>query len=245
MSTPRDAVILAAGRGVRLGELGLMRPKGFIELGGRPIIERSLEYLTTMGIARVLIVTGHQAQFYRELARRRQGIDLLHNARYAESGSMYSLYLARESVRDEFLLLESDLIYERRALDTLAAAATDALLVSGPTHSGDEVYVEASGPRLTGLSKKRADLAGDVIGELVGISRLSPSCLQAMCAYAERVFRDTLRLEYEQALVAAAHQMPVNCPLVSDLAWAEIDDAHQLERARSQVFPRILERDAA
>src|SRR5258706_340844 len=49
LSTPRDAVILAAGRGVRLGELGLMRPKGFIDLGGRPIIERSLEYLTTMG----------------------------------------------------------------------------------------------------------------------------------------------------------------------------------------------------
>ena len=243
MRAPREAVILAAGRGVRLGELGLPRPKGFIELGGQPIIERSLDRLSALGVERVVIVTGHQAQFYRSLAARRPGIELVHNERYADSGSMYSLYLARDSVRGEFLLLESDLIYESRALDILRAHAPEALLVSGPTASGDEVYVEASGERLTGLSKRRAELTGEVIGELVGISRLSPACLGVMCAHAEPMFRDTLRVEYEQALVAAAREMPVACPLVPDLAWAEIDDAQHLERARSRVFPRILERD--
>jgi choline kinase len=245
LRAPREAVILAAGRGVRLGELGLPRPKGFIELGGQPIIERSLDRLAALGVERVVIVTGHQAQFYRGLAARRPGIELVHNERYAESGSMYSLYVARESLSGEFLLLESDLIYERRALDTLRQHAPEALLVSGPTRSGDEVYVEASGERLTGLSKRRAELTGEVIGELVGISRLSSACLGAMCAHAERMFRDTLKVEYEQALVAAAREIPVACPLVPDLAWAEIDDAQHLERARSGVLPRILERDGA
>jgi 2-aminoethylphosphonate-pyruvate transaminase len=227
----REAVILAAGRGVRLGALGLPRPKGFIELGGRPIIERSLDCLARAGVERVVIVTGHQADFYRELALRRPGIELVHNERYADSGSMYSLYLARERAGRDFLLLESDLVYEPRALNRLTTA--DTLLVSGWTQSGDEVYVEARGDRLTGLSKRRAELSGEVIGELVGISRLSGACLQAMCA------RDTLKLEYEQALVAAAREVPVRCALVPDLAWAEIDDASHLERARSRVFPRI------
>jgi choline kinase len=236
-------VILAAGRGVRLGELGVPRPKGFIELGGRPIIERSLDRLAALGVERIVVVTGHQAQFYRELASRRPGIEIVHNERYADSGSMYSLYVARESVSGEFLLLESDLIYESRALDVLRAHAPEALLVSGPTRSGDEVYVEASGERLTGLSKRRAELTGKVIGELVGISRLSRECLQAMCVHAEGVFRDSLKLEYEQALVAAAREIPVACPLVPDLAWTEIDDARHLERARSLVYPLILERD--
>lgn len=225
--------------------MGLPRPKGFIELGGRPIIERSLDRLAALGVERVVIVTGHQAQFYRSLAARRPGIELVHNERYAESGSMYSLYVARESLSSEFLLLESDLIYERRALDTLREQAPEALLVSGPTQSGDEVYVEASSERLTGLSKRRAELTGEVIGELVGISRLSSACLAAMCAHAERMFRDTLKVEYEQALVAAARDLRVACPLVPDLAWAEIDDAQHLERARSRVLPRIVERDGA
>ena len=241
----REAVILAAGRGVRLGALGLPRPKGFIELGGRPIIERSLDCLAQVGVARVVIVTGHQADFYRELASRRPEIELVHNERYVDSGSMYSLYLARGRVGEDFLLLESDLIYERRALDTLAAHDGEALLVSGWTQSGDEVYVEARGDRLTGLSKRRAELSGEVIGELVGISRLSRRCLRAMCAHGERVFRETLKLEYEQALVAAARETPVRCAVVPDLAWAEIDDASHLERARNRVFPRIeaLERE--
>jgi 2-aminoethylphosphonate-pyruvate transaminase len=239
-----EAVILAAGRGMRLGELGVPRPKGFIELGGRPIIERSLELLGEAGIDRVVIVTGHQAHFYRSLAARRPGLELVHNERFADSGSMYSLYLARERVQEQFLLLESDLIYERRALDTLLAHAADALLVSGPTASGDEVYVEASGGRLTGLSKRREELKGTVIGELVGICRLSAACLRAMCAHAGGVFRESLKLEYEQALVAAAREAPVACPVVADLDWAEIDDAAHLERAQSRVFPRILQRDA-
>lgn len=237
----REAVILAAGRGVRLGALGLPRPKGFIELGGRPIIERSLDCLAAAGVERVVIVTGHQADFYRQLAARRPGIELVHNERYADSGSMYSLYLARDRVGSEFLLLESDLIYEGRALETLATEKGDALLVSGWTQSGDEVYVEARGDRLSGLSKRRTDLTGELIGELVGISRLSPACLQAMCAHAEGVFRETLKLEYEQSLVAAARAMPVRCAFVPDLAWAEIDDASHLERARQRVFPRIEE----
>ena len=43
-----------------------------------------------------------------------------------------------------FLLLESDLIYEARALDVLLGSqAADAVLLSGPTNAGDEVYVEA------------------------------------------------------------------------------------------------------
>jgi choline kinase len=240
----RSAVILAAGRGTRLGAMGAMHPKGFIELGGRAIIETSLARLTRTGIERVCIVSGHLDGFYRDLAQRHPEVTLIHNERFADSGSMYSLYLARQAVVEDFLLLESDLIYEQRALTTLLAATSpDTLLVSGPTGSGDEVYVEAAAGRLTGLSKQRAALAGEVIGELVGITRLTPACLAAMCRHAEGVFRETLHLEYEQALVAAGREMSVACALVPDLAWSEIDDAQHLARAQTRVYPAICDND--
>jgi choline kinase len=230
------AVILAAGRGVRLKELGTQIPKGFLRLGERPIVEESIARLRRAGVRRIVVVTGHLDHFYRGLA----GIELVHNPRYADSGSMYSLYLARETLRGgEFLLLESDLIYEARALTAVQAhAAGNVLLVSGPTSSGDEVYVEARGGRLVNLSKQRAEI-GELFGELVGITRVSPPLFEAMLAAAEVRFRETLRMEYEHALVAAARSEPVECLLIPDLIWGEIDDAQHLERAARLVYPRI------
>jgi len=118
----KTAVILAAGRGTRLKELGKEIPKGFLQLGEKPIIVESLEKLSAAGIERVVIVTGHCAEKYEELARSGnteaeiQGqtelrgpsvtgtrssaratlprIVTVHNDRYADSGSLYSLYLA-------------------------------------------------------------------------------------------------------------------------------------------------------
>jgi choline kinase len=230
------AVILAAGRGVRLKELGTQIPKGFIRLGSRPIVEESIDRLRGAGVGRIVVVTGHLAHFYRGLA----GVELVHNPRYADSGSMYSLHCARDALRGaDFLLLESDLIYEARALDALAAhAGRNVLLVSGPTASGDEVYVEARDDKLVNLSKQRAEIAAP-FGELVGITRVSPPLFDAMLASAEARFRETLRMEYEQALVAAGRSVPVDCLLIPDLVWAEIDDAQHLERAARQVYPRL------
>lgn len=239
-----EAVILAAGRGTRLKEMGELHPKGFIRLDAEAIIETSLARLKRAGIRKIHIVTGHLAAFYEALAADHPEVHLVHNPDYANSGSMASLYAARNAVAGDFLLLESDLIYEQRALTTLLAAATpDTLLVSGATGSGDEVYVEALKGHLTGLSKKREQLAGEVIGELVGITRLTPACLAAMCRHAETVFRDTLHLEYEQALVAASRTVPVTCAKVEDLAWSEIDDAQHLQRAIRQVGPAIKAMD--
>ena len=83
----RSAVILAAGRGTRLaGHVGDF-PKGFLRLGELPIIEESIDRLVQAGIRDVLIVTGHCAAHYDDLARRRPGlVRTVHNPRFAESG---------------------------------------------------------------------------------------------------------------------------------------------------------------
>ncbi|OAD22430.1 nucleotidyl transferase/aminotransferase, partial [Candidatus Thiomargarita nelsonii] len=55
------AVILAAGLGSRLKALGTDKPKGFLKLGEKSIIEESIEHLHNSGICNIIIVTGHQA----------------------------------------------------------------------------------------------------------------------------------------------------------------------------------------
>jgi len=234
------AVILAAGRGIRIENVLKDVPKGFIRIDGTTLIERSLGLLADAGIRRTVIVTGHLAEFYESLPPRFPGVETVKNPRYAESGSMYSFYCARPRIDGDVLLLESDLLYEPRALDILLAAEyEDAVLLSGRTHSGDEVYVETRDGRLANMSKNPGLLAS-IAGELVGISKISLELYRAMIREAESMFERSLHVEYEQALTAAAQTRPVQGLVVEDLVWTEIDDENHLKRARENVLPRLM-----
>jgi len=158
---------------------------------------------------------------------------------------MYSLYCARRYVREDFLLLESDLIYERRALAALLDyPEDDVVLLSGFTKSSDEVFVQTNSGCLVAMSKDRDSLGPQIAGELVGISRISQRLYRVMLQKAVERFYTTRHMDYEtDCLVAAARVIPVNCHVVEDLAWAEIDDEWQLVRARDRVYPAILQRD--
>jgi 2-aminoethylphosphonate-pyruvate transaminase len=233
---PTTAVILAAGMGTRLKALGREAPKGFLRLGEKIIIEESLDKLRTAGIERVVLVTGHLSEMYDDLAGRSGGfVTTLRNDVYADSGSGYSLYLAGKVLEPGagFLLLESDLIYEKRALDVLLGdPRPDIILLSGRTDSGDEVYVETKGGNLVAMAKDRSRLGPGIEGELVGISKISADLFGAYLETAEGLFEKTLKVEYEAVLTAAASGRPIPCLLVPELLWAEIDDENHLLRAR-------------
>jgi 2-aminoethylphosphonate-pyruvate transaminase len=245
MTSPvQSAVILAAGMGLRLEELGTRTPKGFLRLGERALVEESLERLVAAGIERVVVVTGHLRDFYEDLRLARADlVTTVHNPRFADSGSLRSLWCARELLDEDFLLLESDIVYEPRALDELLAhPAADVVLVSGPTGAGDEVWVETADGRLVDMSKDRGRLGRAILGELVGITKVSQGLFSEMLRVAERLFRETLKVDYEtDGLVQAGRARPIACHLVPDLVWAEIDDERALERARTLVYPRLAQ----
>jgi 2-aminoethylphosphonate-pyruvate transaminase len=243
----KTAVILAAGMGTRLGETGKLMPKGFLQLGGRPIVEESIMRLEAAGIERVVIVTGYMRNRYEALADSYPGfVHTVHNPVFAKSGSLYSLACARADLTEDFLLLESDLIYEQRALETLQANGRGGLLISGPTGAGDEVWVASNGDLLCDMSKDKSHLDGQVAGELVGITRVSMNFFSALMNYSLPRLHKNPMLEYEvDGLVPAARKHPLRCVLVSDLLWAEIDDDRQLAAAQAHVYPAIREKDGA
>lgn len=238
------AAILAAGQGLRLGPLAEGMPKGFLTLGDRPIVEESIETLIDCGVSRIVIGTGFGAQHYGQLADRYPQIRCIANPEFANSGSMHTLYRLRALLPDRFLLLESDLIYERAALQALIAAPEDnVILASDSTGAGDEVYIETDrSSNLVTMSKDRSALA-HADAELVGISAISPRAYAAMCRFAEARFTHSLKVDYEDALVAIAGREDVSVLKVDGLAWAEIDDAVHLGRARDVVYPLIQRRD--
>lgn len=236
----RTAVFVAAGLGSRLKDRTERIPKGFLELEGEALVLRSLRLLRRAGIENILFGTGYHSQFYEALAQKDSRIVCVKSEVYKDTSSFYTLINMRDHIKEDFLLLESDLIYEPRALEVLLADShRDVILASGKTNSGDEVYLETNGDsNLVGLSKDRTRLKS-VFGELVGISRISYPLFQKLCGLADRDGQFLKKADYEHALELASSDYPIRVNKVDDLIWAEIDDESHLNRVKNEILPKL------
>ena len=229
-----QAIILAAGMGVRLKELNRGVPKGFISLGDdKTIIEHSIETLLACGIKDIIIVTGFMDKHYENLRSRYPQIKTVRNEKYSETGTMYSLWCARNLVNTDFILLESDLIYEIRAIkELLESTSENSILISEKTDAGDEVYVGADDNWVKQISKDRKTLSS-IVGEFIGISKLSYDFYLKLIQRAEEDFDSNLLISYDMdCFVAVAEKNHLGFLKIEKLLWAEIDDVSQLNKAK-------------
>ena len=116
------ALLLAAGTGTRLQPLTLDAPKCLTEVGGIPILERLVEHLRAQGFKRLIVVIGHLGEQIQEFLRQHAAdmqIDYVVNPDYRITNNIYSLWLARQQIREPFLLVESDLVFETWMLEDM------------------------------------------------------------------------------------------------------------------------------
>lgn len=118
-----QAVILAAGMGKRLKELTRNATKCMVEVNGVTLIERALSALDQLSLERIVLVVGYEGkklQDYVDGLDIRTPVSYVENPIYDKTNNIYSLYLARDYLlRDDTLLLESDLIFEEKVLRRL------------------------------------------------------------------------------------------------------------------------------
>lgn len=126
------AVILAGGIGSRLRPLTEKMPKCLLKVGNSTILERQISTLNSFGIQDIAIVTGHESQKIADHIQSKN-ITLIHNPDYETTNNAYSLWLARDFVREEkdgFIVCNSDLIFKPDMLRTLLeSTAADKMIV--------------------------------------------------------------------------------------------------------------------
>ncbi|MEI6188626.1 MAG: phosphocholine cytidylyltransferase family protein [Alphaproteobacteria bacterium] len=242
--------MLAAGMGTRLGAEGIVKPKGFIELGGRTLIEHSIQKLKACGVTSTIIVTGHQKQFYEKFAEAFSdasfSIKCCYNEEYATTGTMHSFYKAKAMLEElntsSFLLLESDIIYRQSALKALQEdPRKNIILATSATNAGDEVYIDASelDDRVQNISKDKGALK-TVHSEFVCITKFSMNAFQEMCKLYKNGFEANpyLKAEYGRyGIVNICKEVPfyaLRLPF-ADCPWTEVDTVEQQERAKELV----------
>ena len=234
----KTAVILAAGRGTRLRPYTHDIPKGFMQVGDERLIERSVRLLKENGIETIIIGTGHLKEHYESFTKA-EGLKTFVNPEFSSTGSFHTLYCGQDLIKQDFLLLESDLLYEERAIKALLTTKySDIILCSGFTKSNDEVYVEIADGLLKNLSKKRAELM-TANAELVGIWRISLGLYQKLLSHHSSA-KDARSKDYERAIADTLTKHPVFAQVVDDLIWCEIDNEEHLERAKNTILPKLI-----
>lgn len=118
-----QAIILAAGMGKRLGEYTQNNTKCMVRVGGETLIERVLHQLDKLHLSRIIIVIGYKGAELRDYLSQvsvQTPLVFVENPIYDKTNNIYSLYLAKEYMREQdTLLLESDIIIEDKVLKKL------------------------------------------------------------------------------------------------------------------------------
>ena len=230
-----DAVILAAGMGSRISELSKEMPKGFIQINGETLIERSLNLLNKNSFKNIYIVTGYKKEHYEQLANKYTNVITIPNYKYSETGSFGSFLKIAGHVQNSFLLLESDLLYEEKILKELISDKRENIIAtSDHTNSGDEVYVKDDESILINMSKNK-DLIGKKSSEFIGINKISVKLLNYLISnYSSEGLK-----EYEDLLVMSSKENDIYVKKINDLAWCEIDTLTHLKRAKETIYPLI------
>lgn len=100
---PRQAVILAAGAGMRMIPLNMEVSKGLLEVNGEVLIERLIRQLQEVGIREIYVVVGFMKEKY-EYLMDAYGVELIVNPEYALKKNLHSLYLAREHLTNAYVI---------------------------------------------------------------------------------------------------------------------------------------------
>ncbi|MBC8131358.1 MAG: phosphocholine cytidylyltransferase family protein [Deltaproteobacteria bacterium] len=252
------AIIVAAGRGRRLGPETADIPKCMVQVGGRPILHRQLDAFSAAGITDFVIVRGYLGD---RITAPGFPVRFIENPDWANNNILTSLSYALDEMSDGFLFSYSDIVFAPAYAQQVEKAEADVALVID--RRWQETYVgrvqhpiseaELASVKQTDKGSLVVDRVGKTvvsaeaaIGEFIGLAKFSASGAVAL----QHVWADALSHGIEQPFGRAAHLrqaylsdalnaladrgMPMT-PVFIDGGWREIDTEEDLSRAHDAV----------
>ena len=246
-----QAIIYAAGVGMRLKSAIGGRPKILLEFAGKSLLERHVQHLREVGIGRLTVVSGYQHQLIESLLppwRRLYGLEIhnLINPDYTEGSILSfgaSIPVLQSLPRDEpVLLMDGDVLYPteilRRVVDSPHRTA---LLIDRnySTADDDPVLVPIAKGRPFDFVKKWQGEA-EQIGESIGFFKVSAEDLPDLIKFTQSMSAGKGRsTSYDEVLRKLVQAGRFGHEDVTGLPWTEIDFPEDVERANVEVLPAI------
>ena len=237
------AIILAAGTASRLRPLTEHTPKSLLNIGERPLLQRSMDALTENGVKDFVIVTGYLHEQIEQFVSKTYGesinVTFIHNSVYDSTTNIYSLWLARpEADGEDFLLLDSDLLYDPQIVKEVLRSEAPNVLTLIRHELGEEEMkvVTAEDGSIREISKTCNP--SDAAGESLGIEKIGKEYSQALFAELDKMMNQE-HLEnkfYELAferLIPQGHTYKVID--VTEYFSCELDTVEDFENAKQKI----------
>jgi len=234
------AVILAAGRGGRLRGAAGDRPKCLARVGAKTLVERQIHALRGCGVDDIVVVTGYRAGDVRSVCA---GAETVHNARYATTNSIYSLWLTRDLLADGFVVLNGDVLFHPQLLsDLLTSRYDDALLMEAredaSTFTDEEMKVRVCRGCVAEIDKAMPSEAAD--GENIGIAKFGRGGAALIVEQMNEIIDAGGAREWlPRAFDAFCRRRALHVVESRGYPWIEIDFPEDYWRACSEVLPAI------
>lgn len=171
----RQAVVLAGGRGTRLGDLAARTPKPLLSVGGVPFVEWVIRNLARQGVSEVILTVGYRAEAFASWLDGFETpieVDLFVEEEPLDTGG--ALTLMEERLADSFYVLNGDTLFDA-PLASLAELLTDAADAAVALRHVDDVEryggVLLDGTRVSAFAEKAGHGPGLINGGIYALRR--------------------------------------------------------------------------
>lgn len=240
-----QAIILAAGMGKRLGLLTKENTKCMVKVNGVTLIDRVLRQFSTLSLNKIILVIGYKGDKLRQyIGDEYEGIPIeyIYNPIYDKTNNIYSLSLAKnELLKDDTLLIESDLIFESAVLDKILSDPFPNVALVAKYESwmdGTVVTLDSENNITNFVPKKAFDFAQkDRYYKTVNIYKFSKEFSSThyvpfLEAYTKAIGNNEY---YEQVLrvIVLLDKPELKALALNGEKWYEIDDTQDLDTAET------------
>jgi choline kinase len=213
---------MAAGIGSRLAEISHDQPKCLIKAGEETLIKRIVRLCKSRGLDDISIVTGYKPKRIEEEIG--DQVTYFENPFYAVTNSIASLWLAKEKLDDDVLLMNADLFFEPVVLDNILEQKQDVVMLSDSTRIETADYrFSFKDDRIVKHGKNLSNQETDA--EYVGIVRVDKKIIKIFeTRLKDLVSSGKINDWWEDVLYSFIHEgRPINHFDIAGYFWTEID----------------------
>ncbi|MBL4888421.1 MAG: phosphocholine cytidylyltransferase family protein [Candidatus Lindowbacteria bacterium] len=236
------ACLLAAGTGSRLYPLTDSVPKCLTEVNGVPILRRLVDNLSQQGFKRLVIVVGHFENQIREFLGHYDcglNVDYITNPLFKTTNNIYSLWLVRDTIKEPFLLVESDLIFDSQMITELLHPDKIAVSRILPWMKGTTITMKSSRRLSAFCLDGIADIKSSSY-KTVNICSLSAASWRKVFDRLDQYIADGRVNDYYEVIfkeMVTEGSLSFECVLFDAKRWYEIDSMADLNEAEHIHWP--------
>lgn len=238
-----QAIIMAAGKGSRLGALTEGKPKSFVEIKGKKLIEYNLRLLQKYHVDEIIIVTGYRTEEFEKLTAGMNNVRLVFNPFYEMTNVLGSFYMGMEALHDDFIYLHADTLCEPSIFEKLVYPKADVVLpVEYRKWNEEAMKVRSENGKIVQITKQMPVTEAE--GEFIGMAAFKKEVVSSLKEKTKQLMKEKAFTDYFESAIQRLideEKFQIEAVSTDGAFWAEIDFLEDYEEAAAQIPESLTE----